>query len=295
MDVLIIGADGQLGHDLFRVLGKDQDIKCLSGLNHSQIEISNFNSVLSALTSRKFDVVINTAAFHKVEECEVNPSLAFSINAVGAKNLSDVCNDQKIKLMNISTDYVFSGKEILEKKRSVSYNETCITDPINSYGVSKVAGEMLTSYSCEKHYIIRTAGLYGAVGPSGKGENFVDKIVKLALNDKKICVVDDQITTPTSTLSLAKQISFILKLDHFGVYHATCQGECSWFEFAQEIISQCGFHMRIESKKTDCNSIVKRPHYSVLDNMILRLLGVDVMPDWKESLNVYLKEKNYIK
>lgn len=272
-----------MGSDLLAILRVDNEVMALG---HAEIEVSDLGSVCSAINSVSPDIVINTAAYHKVEEVEENAAWGFAVNAIGPRNLALVCKELNAALVHLSTDYVFSGT----KKRP--YIESDCVEPVNMYGSTKAAGEMVLRYIWSRSYIVRSSGLYGRSGSSGKGGNFVELMLRLAREGRLIRVVSDQILTPTSTRSLALQIAVLIKTNAYGTYHATCQGECSWFEFAVEIFQQSGLKPDLASQSTaQSGARVKRPAYSVLENANLKRLGSDIMPDWKDALHQYLKER----
>jgi len=282
-NIVIIGANGQLGSDLMRlwpgVVPGEQPV----GLTHADIEVSDPDSVRAALTPLGPQVVVNTSAYHKVDVVESTPERAFAINATGPRNLALACRDLDAVLIHLSTDYVFSGK------KGAPYREDDPVDPVNVYGVSKAAGEMLIRYSWPKHFIVRSSGLYGLAGPSGKGSNFAELMLRLAVSGKPIRVVDDQVLTPTPTHSLAMQIATLSRANRFGTYHATCQGQCSWYEFAKAIFELCELSPDLSPQSTtQSGAVALRPSRSVLDNRNLALLGDDRMPPWKTGLQQYL-------
>jgi len=284
MRIAIIGANGQLAQDLAPALqaaGHD-----IIGLRHSEIEVSDAESVDTALQAIKPDVVINTAAYHKVDEVEENAGRAFAINATGAGNVARVCDARGAITVFLSTDYVFSGG------KGAPYVEDDPVDPVNVYGVSKAAGEMLVRYLCPRHFIVRVSGLYGKAGSSGKGGNFIETMLRLAREGKAIKVVNDQTLTPTPTIAAAKQIAALLATDAYGTYHATCQGECSWYEFAAEIFKAAGLSPSLAPQTTkESGARANRPTYSVLENAALKRLGIDIMPDWRDGVRGYVKER----
>jgi len=163
-------------------------------------------------------------------------------------------------------------------------------DPVNIYGASKAAGEMIIRYIWPKHFIVRVSGLYGEAGFSGKGGNFVELMLRLAREGKAIKVVNDQTLTPTSTVAAARQIAALIDTDAYGTYHATCQGECTWYEFAAEIFRIACVKADL-SPQTTAQSGAKatRPRYSVLMNDGLGTLGIDAMPTWQAVLTQYLQ------
>ena len=281
MKYVVIGANGQLGQDLVSTLrAAGQDV---TGLTHKEIAVEDMASVRQACERTSANVLINTAAYHKVDDVEQHPDLAFAVNGVGAYNLAVVCRDMDMVLAHMSTDYVYSGAQ------NKAYTEADPVNPVNMYGVSKAAGEMAIRSICPSHFIVRSAGLYGSAGPSGKGLNFVDLMLRLADSGKPIRVVDDQITTPTSTKTLAGQILAIIDTNAYGTFHATCQGECTWFDFARQIFSIRQLTPDLSPQSTqESGARAKRPSYSVLDNNQLKQLGADIMPPWQDALAEYL-------
>lgn len=288
--IAIIGANGQLGTDLVKVFKADQEVSLIP-LTHHDIEITSTESVRSVFDKINPTIIINTAAFHKVDDCETNIKQAFGINAVAEKNLADYCNSNDIALTYISTDYVFG----LDHTRETPYIESDAPGPLNVYALSKLTGEYYTRYILKKHFIVRSCGLYGLTESSVKGGNFVNTMLKFAQEKDMIQVVDDQIVTPTHTKDLALQIHKLLKTDNFGLYHATSQGECSWYEFAKEIFRLTGKNVRlIPVSSSQYKTPARRPHYTVLENAALKSLQLDILPDWKEGLKNYLIEKGLL-
>ena len=252
-------------------------------LSHHDIEVTERSSVANALNRLNPNLVINTAAYHKVDVVEENPNQAFAVNTTGVRNLALQCQELDAVLIHISTDYVFSGTS------HKPYVESDPVAPVNVYGASKAAGEMLLRYLWPKHFIVRTSGLYGVAGSSGKRRNFVELMLELASLGKPIRVVSDQVLTPTGTRPLVQQLAALSRTATYGTYHATCNGECSWYGFALEIFRQCNLKPNVSPQTTvESLSSARRPAYSVLDNNGLRAHGIDVMPDWKESLAQYL-------
>lgn len=283
--VVIIGSRGQLGSDLMR-LWKAHTGNVSVGINHSEIEVSDIDNLRMKLTPMQPGLVVNTSAYHKVDQLETNPGKAFAVNALGAKNLAVVCKELDAVLIHLSTDYVFGGG------KSSPYLESDPVSPLNTYGISKVAGEMYVRSLWKKHFIVRSSGLYGIAGPSGKGTNFVELMLRLANAGKPIKVVNDQVLTPTPTHLLARQLAALSMTDAFGTYHATCQGQCSWYEFAAAIFKFSNISPDLSPQTTaQSGATATRPAYSVLDNANLRSLGLDQMPEWKAGLKEYLDTK----
>jgi dTDP-4-dehydrorhamnose reductase len=228
--VAIIGPNGQLGSDLVKVF--EQAGWKIFQLSHSEISIENRISVLKALEGAKTDWVINTAAFHKVDECEKDPQKAWQINAEGAKNVATVARDLGMRSVFISSDYVYSGD------KGASYSESDPVSPLNAYGHSKAGGEAVTLAANEKNLVVRIASVFGAAGSSGKGGNFVETIITKAKAGDRLSVVDDILMSPTYTVDAAQKILELLNLDESGIFNASNAGSTTWYGFAREILEQ---------------------------------------------------------
>jgi dTDP-4-dehydrorhamnose reductase len=284
MKVLLIGANGQLGSDLFKVFQSAGDI--VVPVTHAQFDVCSEGRVAEMMAEAKPDVVVSTAAFHKVEECEVNPAQAFQVNGTGAMNLALACQRSGAVLANFSTDYVFDGK------KSRAYEETDLPSPLNVYGVSKLVGEYLIAAYAERRFVIRTCGLYGVAGSRGRSGNFVETMLKKAMAGEAIRVVDDQVLTPTYTVDLAEATRRLILTGNYGLYHISSEGQCSWYEFTRYIFECAGFEAKLSPvKSSDFASPVKRPANSVLSKAKLRALGVAI-PSWKDALPRYLEERS---
>jgi dTDP-4-dehydrorhamnose reductase len=278
--VVIIGANGQLGTDLCRVLAA-QSFSVVP-LTHRDLDVSDSAQVDRVLSSIHADVVISTAAFHKVEECEKQPAPSFAVNAVGPRNLALVCRQKNAVLVHFSTDYVFDGRQ----RRP--YTESDLPRPLNVYGVSKLAGEHILALTWDRCFVIRTCGLYGVAGSAGKGGNFVETMLKKASEGAPIRVVDDQVLTPTFTADLAEAVSQLIRTQAYGLYHVSAEGHCSWYEFARKIfeLENLAADLKPVSSR-EFASPVQRPAYSVLSKAKLRALGI-TMPPWDDGLRRYL-------
>jgi dTDP-4-dehydrorhamnose reductase len=284
MKVLLIGANGQLGSDLLRVFRAAGDEVVLA--THADVDVCSEERVSEIVTQTMPDVALNTAAFHKVEECEKNPVLAFQVNGSGAMNLARACKRSGAVLVHFSTDYVFDGQ------KNAPYEETDMPSPLNAYGVSKVAGEHLIACNTDRYFIVRTCGLYGVAGSSGKGGNFVENMLKKAMAGEPIRVVDDQVLTPTYTIDLAEVTRRLVLTENFGLYHLSSEGRCSWYEFTRNILECTGVDANLTAVKTsDFPSSVKRPPYSVLAKTKLRDLGLSI-PPWQDALSRYLDDRS---
>lgn len=288
MKVLVTGARGQLGTDLCQAL---QDFQLIP-LTHGDIEISDMSSVKQVFNKYKPDVVINTAAYVRVDDCETEQDKAFKVNALGARNAAVAAQELGAKLVHISTDYVFGGEG---GPRTIPYTEFNTPIPLSIYGKSKLAGENFVRHLCRKHFIVRSSGLFGVAGASGKGGNFVETILKLAQEREELKVVDDQVISPTYTRDLAGKIAQLLNTEYYGVFHITNRGSCSWYEFAKEILKQAGVKTPvIPITSGQYPQKAARPGFSALDNYHLRLLGMDDMRPWQEALRDYMMAKGHI-
>ncbi len=283
MKVAVIGANGQLGTDLCRVLAAQKF--SVVPLTHRDVDVSDSAQVDRVLSSIHADVVISTAAFHKVEECEKQPAQSFAVNAVGPRNLALACRPKNAVLVHFSTDYVFDGAQ----RRP--YTESDLPRPLNVYGVSKLAGEHMLGLTWDRCFVIRTCGLYGVAGSAGKGGNFVETMLKKASEGAPIRVVDDQVLTPTFTGHLAEAVSQLIRTEAYGLYHVSEEGQCSWYEFARKIfeLEKLPVNLKPVSSR-EFASPVQRPAYSVLSKQKLRGLGLS-MPSWDDGLSRYLSAR----
>lgn len=287
MRVLVTGANGQLGTDVCKALKNVE----LFSFTHDDIEIKSLNSVRQAIKSCQPDVVINTAAYVKVNECETEQDEAFAVNALGARNVAVACQETGAKLVHISTDYVFGGEF---ERRSVPYNEFDTPIPPNTYGRTKLQGDNYVQHLCNRHFIVRCSALFGIAGSRGKGAkhgNFVQTILRLAQEQGMLRVVNDQVCSPTYTVDLAHKIAELITTDFYGIFHITNKGNCTWYEFATQIIEMAGLSTPvIPITSEEYPQEAKRPYNSALDNYHLRLMGMDDMRPWQEALPCFIKE-----
>lgn len=280
--ILIFGKDGQLGHDLTRVFGQGHH---QLALNRGDLDITNANAVNDVIQKEKPDFVLNATAYNKVEAAETDTAAAFEVNAKGVENLAKASERAKAVFVHISTDYVFDGKKEF-------FIETDAPNPLNVYGQSKLEGERLAQSASSKCYIIRTSAVFGV--KEGKQKmNFVDRMINLAKQGEVLRVVNDQFTSPTYSLDLAKKIKELIeKPAPFGVYHITNQGCCSWYEFAVKILELMNIKAQVTPISTsESGSKVKRPKKCILKNQALEVISLAPMPVWEDGLQRYLKEK----
>ncbi len=281
-----MGVDGQLGTDINSYFSaKGLEVVGLVGLK--EIDITDPVKCDSILRDIDPDLIINTAAFLNVDLCEDEIMSAFKVNVEGVKNLSKICVDMSIPLMHFSTDYVFDGS------KDEPYTEEDCASPLSIYGMSKLSGEKVIKYMLEKYYIIRLCGLYGYTCSIGKGNvNFVETMLSLGNKGKKVKVIEDQVCTPTSTKDVAEKLFELVQTEHYGIYHMTNTGSCSWYEFACEIFRLSGINVDISPiSSEEFGAKARRPSYSILDNTKLKKIGIKDLRSWKEALKDYISNK----
>ncbi len=282
MKIAILGANGQLGHDLQPALHSHD----VTPLTRNEIDVTNFSRTRDLLLEMCPDLILNTTAYHRVDDCETHPELAYQVNALAVLNLLRVTNDLDAVLIHISTDYVFDGAA------KQPYTEDAVPFPLSVYANSKLSGEFLVRALCKKYFLVRTCGLYGRAGSQGKGGNFVETMIAKAKRGESIRVVNDQVVTPTYTVDLAHQIAQVLPLEQYGLYHMTNEGSCTWYEFACAIFQLSEIDAALTPTTSDVyKAPAIRPRYSVLENARLKQLGLNEMRHWREALAAYLKDK----
>ena len=292
MKILITGSNGQLGNELQKIVstGKAEIGSVSEEIKNAEVfamdvdilDITNLEQVKKVLNEVKPDVVINCAAATNVDGCEANQDLAFKINSLGPRNLAMVAEELGAKIVQVSTDYVFSGVGEAPLK------ECDLVAPVSVYGKTKLLGEEFVRDFSTKYYIVRTAWLYGYVG-----HNFVYTMMKLGKDRDTLNVVNDQLGNPTHANDLAYHIFKLIQTEEYGVYHCTGKGECSWYNFASEIMKLSGRNCTVnpctsEEYKSMYPNSADRPAYSSLDNMMLRCTVGDEMRDWKEALKTFM-------
>jgi dTDP-4-dehydrorhamnose reductase len=282
MRVAVVGANGQLGADTAQAFEESGDE--VLALAHSDIEIGDRDSVFGAMRGLRPRVVVNTAAMHHVDNCEREPEKAFAVNALGARNLALAAREIGALLIHVSTDYVFDGA------KASPYLETDCPRPLNVYGNSKLAGEHFVQSVADRYFVVRTSGLYGKAPCRAKGgRNFVELMLKLARERGEVRVVDDERVSPTSTRELARQMLSLSRSESYGLYHATAESSCSWYEFARAIFALT--HTRVNVKVASPDEFpakTPRPKYSVLENRRLKLADLNTFGTWEDGLCDYL-------
>jgi len=272
-----------LAFDLIKIFGDSYEI--IKSVR-SDFDVADKMAAENFIKNCAPDVIINTAAYHKTEECELNPEKSFAVNAIGAFNVAKVAKEIGAKVIFISTDYVFDGTKEY-------FVESDIPNPLNVYGVSKLAGENLIKIANEDYYIIRTSWLFG-IHKSGKGNNFVTLMLEKEKNGENIKVVDDQFGSPTYTYDLALKIKELVDKNVLpGMYHITNSGSCSWHEFTQKIFELSNLKPNLEQvKSADGPSKIKRPKYSVLISENMKKQGIESLRPWQEALGDFMLEYN---
>lgn len=277
MKVLVTGAKGQLGFDLVNYLHESYDIL---SYDKTDLDITDICNTVKIVKEVKPDIIINCAAYTDVDDCERNVDLSYKINAIGVGNLAAAAVETGARLLHISTDFVFDGESFSP------YTEFSTPNPISVYGKSKLAGEEMVREICPRHYILRTAWLYGR-----NRNNFVKTMLNLAESTNKIRVVNDQVGSPTYTMDLIQVISMIIDNDAYGTYHVADEGCCSRYEFAKKIFDIIGKSIKVIPITTEeLNRPAKRPKYSVLKNNMLELRFNYHTRNWQDALNEFLGE-----
>ena len=287
MKVLLLGPNGQLGHDVQRAYEEAGRPFELLPLARDKLDVSA-PAAGQALGGLDFDVLLNCTGYHKTDEVEDNATLAFAVNAHAVQAMARACAAKGARLVHVSTDYVFGG----DAARTLPLREDDPTAPVNVYGASKAMGEILARLACEEVVILRVASLFGTAGASGKGGNFVETMMRVGRERGALRVVGDQTMSPTATADVAGVILRILAGGCApGLYHVVNSGSATWFDFAREIVRLAG----VEASVTPCASSeyptrAARPRYSVLDNAkVSAALGT--MPPWQEALERYLRSR----
>jgi dTDP-4-dehydrorhamnose reductase len=282
MTIVVLGADGQLANDLCCSLSVDRVVP----LARDELNIVDHAATSEQLRSLHPFIVLNAAAYNRVDDAEDNGEAAFAANAFAARRLACVCQELNCVLVHFSTDYVFG---MSESRRP--WSEIDLPAPLNVYGASKTCGEQFVRAYCEKHFIIRTSGLFG-FRRAGGASNFVEAILRKAAQTNSLRVVNDQTCTPSYTADVAEVTVRLLQTQAYGTYHVTAGGQCTWYDFALEILRQSG-------SSADCAAITsaeygakaRRPPFSVLSNDKLIACGIAQAPPWQDALSRYLNRR----
>lgn len=283
--ILLTGALGQLGRAIQREYGDSVEFirtDMVEADGVKKLDISSQAALDEVMSTEKPDVIINCAAFTNVDGCEKEEDKAFVANAIGPRNLAIASNKYGAKLIHVSTDYVFNGNA------TKPLIETDTPDPVSAYGRTKLAGENFVRDFSDRFFILRTAWLYG------EGHNFVKTMLKLSETHDTVSVVKDQLGTPTSASELAKMIHVLEPTENYGIFHATCEGDTNWADFTEAIFKKKGIatkvnHVTSEEYKAMNPASADRPHYSILEDRMLKLTTDYRMADWEQALDEYLK------
>ena len=299
MTTAVIGASGQLGTDLPKFLSGD-----VVPIRHSEMELTDFDSVRACLDRIRPRVVINTAAYNLVDKAEDAVDEAMAVNALGPARLASWCEDNGATLVHFSTDYVFGdGEDCLLSSGAESAStepaplsprkESDLATPRSVYAASKFSGENLVRAICRRSFVIRTCGLYGVAATQGAGKgNFVETMLRLGQERDELSVVNDQHCTPTATRDLAAATAQLIETDKFGLYHVTNSGATTWHDLAGEIFRQAGINVKLNPITTaEFGARAARPSYSVLNCEKLEAAIGRSLPTWQDALSQYLVDR----
>lgn len=285
--ILVTGCNGQLGRAIRKEYAASDvefiNTDVVAGNGIVSLDITNIDAVMEMVKDTKPDIIINCAAHTNVDKCEEQQDLAYKINAIGPRNLSIAATEADAKMIHVSTDYVFEGNG------TRPYTEFDAPNPVSAYGKTKLEGENFVKEFAKKHFILRTAWLYG------DGKNFVKTMLALAENHDELNVVCDQVGTPTSAVELAKMIHYLEGTENYGTFHATCEGDTNWAVFAEAIFKRAGKNVKVnhvtsKQYKEMNPASANRPAYSILEDYMIKLTSDFVMADWQDALDVYMKE-----
>lgn len=280
--IIVTGCNGQLGRAINQVYAGNSEYELVntdvvSGDGITSLNITDVDQVVSFAKEVKPYAIINCAAHTNVDKCETDVENAYKINAIGPRNLSIAATEMGAKLIHVSTDYVFEGNDPSPRTEFDKVN------PVSMYGRTKLAGENFVKEFAKDYFIIRTAWLYG------DGKNFAKTMLALSETHDTLRVVNDQIGSPTSASELAKAIKFLEPTENYGLFHGTCEGVCSWADFATEVLRLAGKSTVVQGISTEeYNSPTKRPAYSVLDNYMLKLTSDYMFADWHDAIKEYM-------
>lgn len=281
MKVLVTGVKGQLGYDVVNELTKRGHIAI--GTDIEEMDITDAKSVDSVIKDNSPDAIIHCAAYTAVDAAEDNVELCRKINAEGTQNIANVCKELDIKMIYISTDYVFDG----EGERAWEPDDE--RTPLNVYGQTKYEGELAVQKTLDKYFIVRIAWVFGV-----NGKNFIKTMLNLGKTRDSLTVVNDQFGSPTYTFDLARLLVDMVETDKYGIYHATNEGICTWYEFACEIFKEAGMDVKVSPvSAAEYPAKAKRPSNSRMSKEKLTENGFEKLPTWQDALKRYLKEIEY--
>ncbi len=277
MKVFVTGVKGQLGFDVVNEL-RGRGIEAV-GVDIEEMDITDAAAVRRVITEAAPDAVIHCAAYTAVDAAEDNEEICRKVNADGTRNIANVCKELDIKMIYISTDYVFDGKG------TRPWEPDDERHPLNIYGQTKYEGELAVQSALDKYFIVRIQWVYGV-----NGKNFVKTMLRLAETNTRINVVNDQFGSPTFTFDLAKLLADMVVTDKYGIYHAANDGICTWYEFACEIFKQAGIDIEtVPVSSAEFPAKAKRPENSRMNQDKLTENGFERLPSWQDALQRYLK------
>jgi len=281
--VLVTGSDGMLGTELLRQLRKYDGLKIIP-TTQENMDITDLKSVKNTFKKHNPTHVIHCAAFTAVDTAEKDPLNAYLVNAEGTKNLAFFASTMDAEIIYISTDYVFDGN------KGKAYKETDKPKPINTYGRSKLLGEEYIQTLTDKYKIIRTSWLNGLGGAHTR--NFIETMLRVAEQRNELSVVDDQTGRPTFTFDLAKAMILLMDAKAYGIFHVTGEGKTTWYGFAKKIFELAKKDVKVRPTTTEqFRSLAARPRYSVMANTRFEQLGIDLLPEWEDSLKEYFRRR----
>ena len=288
---LLLGPNGQLGHDVRRVHAKSGDAVDLVPVARETLDLAAPETIERALGGMHFDVLVNCAAYTRVDDAEDDDALAFAVNARAVQAMARVCAAKRARLLHVGTDYVFGG----DRARRRPFREHDSIAPVNVYGASKAMGETLARLESDDVVILRVASLFGVAGGGGKGGNFVETMIRVGKEQETLRVVDDQTMSPTAAADVARVVLRMLTGGcEPGLYHVVNAGSATWFDFAREIVRRAGIDTAIVPCATGEHPVrAERPRYSVLDNARV-CAAFGAMPTWQDALERYLRARGHL-
>jgi dTDP-4-dehydrorhamnose reductase len=281
MNILVTGAGGQLGQDCLRVIGEKHTVH---GRTSGQLDITKLEQVQREIRMLQPDALVNCAAYTAVDKCETEQEACWAVNAQGAGHLAEVCAAENVRLIHISTDYVFAG----DKPIPQVYTEQDPVGPLSVYGKSKLAGEQVIQEKMDNFLILRTSWLYGM-----EGNNFLKTMLRLALADpeRTIRVVNDQYGSLTWTMTLARQIDQVLSSELTGIAHATAEGSSTWYEGAKYFLESLGIDFSLDPCTTaEYPAPAHRPANSILENSLLKEHNLNLMQSWQQDIDDFVEQ-----
>ena len=281
MKILLTGASGRLGSECEQVLKRDYEV---IAPDKEEFDITSWDKVITSINQLSPDIILNCAAFTKVDECETERKVAERINVEGPRNLAQGAARYDKVIVHISSDFVFNGR----KRIPQPYFEDDPMDPLSFYGLTKMESEMAVKQNTPNYIIVRAGWLYGM-----RGDNFLKKLLTLALkeNRESLYVVNDQFGSPTWSYRVARQIKLLIDSGKEGVYHATSEGYCSRYECAKYFLEKMEIKIPLVPCTTkDYPTPAMRPANSILENRQLKREGLNIMPNWQKDLDVFIDE-----